>query len=332
MNIESMNLNLLLAFEALLEERNVSRAAARARLSQPAMSNALRRLRDTFDDALFLRTRGAMTPTPRALELSGPVRSALSQLRNALAERPQFDPAVSTRTFRLAMTDYAELILAGSLLKRLQRNAPDIQILVRRVERVFIPPEEELRAGTFDAAIGFFPEASALEPGTRSHDLFVEENVCIAREGHPMMRKRFTLRQFAAASHAAVFYKSDTQGLIDGALAEHGLRRRLRATLPHFLSVPYVVAESDLIAVVPAGLAARCRKSLKLAVRKVPILLPPLRMRLVWHEHSAEDAAHTWLRSQILDSVAGEAGNHRQVPTHSLRLAEKTGKSSVSRT
>jgi DNA-binding transcriptional LysR family regulator len=313
MNMESLNLNLLLALEALLEERNVSRAAARAGLSQPAMSNALRRLRNTFDDALFLRKRGAMLPTPRALELSGPVRSALSQLRNAFAERPQFDPAVSSRSFRLAMTDYAELLLAGSLLNRVQRIAPDIQILVRRVERVFIPPEEELRAGTFDAAIGFFPESSALEPGTRSHDLFVEHNVCIAREGHPLMKKRFTLRQFAAANHVAVFYKSDTQGLIDSVLAEHGLRRRLRATLPHFLSIPNVVAESDLIAVVPAGLATRHRKTLRLAVRKLPILLPPLRMRLIWNEHLSDDPGHQWLRSEILASATGAVGTDRQV-------------------
>jgi DNA-binding transcriptional LysR family regulator len=199
------------------------------------------------------------------------------------------------------MTDYAELLVLGPLLRRIQRSAPEVQILVRRLERIFIAPEAELRAGAFDAAIGFFPEANALEPGTYSHDLFVEENVCMARKGHPLMRKRLTLRQFAAASHVAIFYRADSRGLIDNILAGHGLRRRLQAATPHFLTVPYIVAESDLIAVVPAGLAARFRKKLPLDVRKSPLRLPPFHMRLLWHEHTAEDPGHAWLRSQILD-------------------------------
>ena len=198
------------------------------------------------------------------------------------------------------MTDYAELLLLGPLLRRIQHRAPEVQILVRRVDRIFIAPEAELRAGTLDAAIGFFPEANTLEPGIYSHELFVEENVCMARKGHPLMRKRFTLRQFAAASHVAVFYRADSRGLIDNILAGHGLRRRLQAATPHFLTVPYVVAESDLIAVVPAGLAARFRKKLPLEVRKSPLRLPPFHMRLLWHEHTAEDPAHDWLRSEIL--------------------------------
>lgn len=305
MNITSVNLNLLVAFEALIEERSVSRAAARVGLSQPALSNALGRLRDTFSDPLFIRTAHGMTATARALELAGPVRGGLSQLRGALAERPRFDPAVSTRSFRLAMTDYAELLLLGPLVRRIQRKAPEVQILIRRLDRIFIAPEAELRSGAFDAAVGFFPEANALEPGTYSQDLFVEENVCMARKGHPLLRKRLTLRQFAAASHVAVFYRADSRGLIDTILAGHGLRRRLLAATPHFLTVPYVVAESDLIAVVPAGLAARFRKRLPLEVRKSPLRLPPFRMRMLWHEHTAEDPADAWLRSEITECFRG---------------------------
>jgi DNA-binding transcriptional LysR family regulator len=300
-NITSVNLNLLLAFEALIEERSVSRAATRIGLSQPAMSNALGRLRATFSDPLFIRTARGMTATARALELAGPVRSGLTQIRAALAERPRFDPAVSTRSFRLAMTDYAELLLIGPLMRGIQHRAPEVQILIRRLDRIFIAPEAELRAGTFDAAIGFFPEANTLEPGTYSRDLFVEENVCMARKGHPLMRKRLTLRQFAAASHVGVFYRADSRGLIDNILAGHGLRRRLQAATPHFLTVPYVVAESDMIAVVPAGLAARFRKKLALEVRKSPLRLPPFHMRLLWHDHTAADPAHAWLRAEILE-------------------------------
>ena len=300
MNIASVDLNLLLAFEALIEERSVTRAAARLGLSQPAMSNALGRLRTLFGDQLFIRTRHDMAPTVRALQIAGPVRTGLTHLRSAFGEPPPFDPAFSMRSFRLAMTDYAELLLLGALLGRIQRTAPHMQILVRRPGRIFIPPEEDLAAGALDMAVGFFPDQFALDPHTQSHELFVEDNVCIARKGHPLMGKRFTLRQFAAASHVGIFYRTDTRGLIDNILVSHGFRRRLQAAIPDFLNVPYIVAQSDLIAVVPAGLAARYRKIVPLDVRKVPIPLPRLSMRMLWHARDDADAALQWLRSEIL--------------------------------
>ena len=300
MNIASVNLNLLLAFEALLEERSVSRAAGRIGLSQPAMSNALSRLREVFGDRLFARTKRGMLATPRALELAGPVRAGLTQLRTALEARTRFDPAASTRSFRLAMTDYAELLLLGPFLHHLEDHAPNVQIALRRPGRIFIAPEESLRDGTLDAAIGFFPEESALEPGTRSEELFVEDNVCIARRGHSLFRKPFTLRQFAAAKHVGVFYRPETRGFIDDILAGHGLRRRLQAATPHFLVIPYAVSASDLIAVVPAGLAAHFRRILPIEVRKVPLRMPRFRMRMLWHERATGDPAHQWLRSEIL--------------------------------
>jgi DNA-binding transcriptional LysR family regulator len=303
MNIAAMNLNLLLAFEALLDEQNVSRAAARVGLSQPAMSNALSRLRKIFGDPLFQRTSRGVKATPRALDLAIPVRNGLSQLRAALEKPPQFDPANSSRIFRIAMTDYAEFVLLGSLLRSVSRAAPSVQIVVRRADRIFVPPEDLLRMGRFDAAIGFFPEANALQPRTQSLELFAEENVCIGRERHPLMRKRFGIGEFTAAGHVGVFYSDDTVGLIDSILAGHGLRRRLQATTPHFLSAVAVVANSDLIAVVPAGLARRFQPQLKLEIRKLPILLPTFHMRLLWHQHVSEDPAHQWLRSEIARSV-----------------------------
>src|ERR1051326_5333442 len=194
MNISAVNLNLLLAFEALLEERNVSRAASRIGLSQPAMSNALARLRQVFGDPLFTRTARGISATARALELAAPVRSGLAQLRNALEVRPHFDPGVSTRSFRVVMTDYAELVFAPPLMRRLEKSAPSVQVVIRRVERIFVPPESELRKGQFDLAVGFFPEASGLDPRTRLQDLFSEDNVCIMRRGHPLLTRRPTLR------------------------------------------------------------------------------------------------------------------------------------------
>ena len=129
----------------------------------------------------------------------------------------------------------------------------------------------------------------------------MEENVCIARKGHQLLKQRFTVSQFAKASHAAIFYRPDSRGFIDDILAGHGLRRRLRAATPHFLPIPYAVAASDLIVVVPAGLAERFRQTLPLSVRKVPIRLPLFHMRLLWHERATDDPAHRWLHAQILN-------------------------------
>lgn len=335
MNISSVNLNLLLAFEALLEECNVSRAARRIGLSQPAMSNALARLRQMFGDALFTRTARGVTATARALELAAPVRAGLSHLRSALAARPEFDAGASTRSFRLAMTDYAELTLAAPLLQRLAASAPSVQMVVRRVERIFVPPETELRAGRFDLAIGFFPEANALDPRTRAQDLFEEENVCILRRGHPLLRRRLTLRTFAAAAHIGVFYRDDTVGLVDNILAGHGLRRRLQATTPHFLMVPFAVAASDVIGVVPAGLAARFRKTLPIEIRKMPLLLPPFRMRMVWDEHSSDDPGHRWLRAQITGCI-GSVSTTRSIGSitgkvNAVRAVRGSGSRALSR-
>lgn len=303
MNIASVNLNLLLAFEALLEERNVSAAAARIGLSQPAMSNALARLRALFGDKLFVRSVRGMVPTSRALALAEPVQLGLSHLRSALDAPKPFDPG-APRSFRISMTDYAELRVLSPLLRHLQSSAPHLQIFVQRAERIFLPPEDALQQGTFDAAIGFFPEATQLAAGTQSLDLFTEDNVVIVRRGHPLLKRTLSLRQFASALHVANITRPDSRGFIDDILAGHGLRRRLQVATPHLLSIPYLVSTSDAIAVVPEGLAARFKKFLTLQLCKVPFRMPLFRMRLLWHQRATADPAHQWLRSQIQASFS----------------------------
>jgi len=301
MNITAVNLNLLVAFEALLSERNVGRAATRIGLSQPAMSNALNRLRNLFQDSLFIRTRQGMIPSPRALELAEPVRNGLAQLREALALSTEFSPANSTRTFTIAMSDYAELRVLGRLATELVSAAPGMQIRVRRLERIFTAPEELLQTGTIDMAIGFFPPANTLERAIRSADLFTEGNVCIGRRSNPTLRTaRLNLQVFAKASHVGIFAKPERRGLIDDILLPLRLHRRLAVATPHLLAVPHLVAHSDLIAVVPEGLAERYSGLLNLVVRKLPFKMPPFCMRMLWHERFADDFAHTWFRSKIL--------------------------------
>lgn len=301
MNLQSFDLNLLLAFEALMVERSVTRAARRIHLSQPAMSNALARLRRTFDDPLLVRAPEGMKPTPLALSLMAPVRAALSQLRAALEEKPTFDPAASKRTFHLLANDYAEILLFPRTLSELHAMAPGVVIRIDRQRNLFQPPPPSSLGESHDLAIGFFPDALSLEASLHSELLWEEKNVCIASRSHPSIRGRLTLKQYATASHVAVFYKSEGPGVIDTILQQKGYSRRVAMFVPHFASVPFVVATTDFVATVPERLANRFAPMLKLQVLPAPIAIPPFRLTMVWHERSDTDPAHNWLRGVVLE-------------------------------
>lgn len=305
MNLQSIDLNLLVAFEALMEERNVTRAARRVGLSQPAMSNALTRLRRTFDDPLLFRTPSGMSPTPTAQALIEPVRSALSQLRAALEKKPAFNPAASKRAFHVLTSDYVEIVLLAPIVGELRKQADGVSIRVHRPPNVFQPPSRTALSDSFDLAIGFFPDALSLDPSVRSEVLFEEDNVCIASTTHPSIKSRISIRQYASACHAAVFYKSEGPGVIDTILAQKGLTRPLAVLAPHFASVPFIVAESDLIATVPRRLAGRFSKALKLQVLPIPFTMPSFRVAMLWHERVDSDPAHAWLRGLIMETANG---------------------------
>jgi len=303
MNLQAIDLNLLVAFEALMDERHVTRAARRVGLSQPAMSNALTRLRRTFDDPLLVRTPSGMTPTPAAQTLIEAVRAALSQLRAALEDKPAFNPAASGRAFHVLTSDYAEIVLLAPLVGKLREQAGGVSIRVHRPPNVFQPPSRTALSDSFDLAIGFFPDALSLDTSVRSEVLFEEDNVCIARANHPSIKSKISIRQYATAQHAAVFYKSEGPGVIDTILAQKGLTRQLAVLAPHFASVPFIVAESDLIATVPRRLALRFSKALKLQVLAIPFTLPPFRLAMLWHERVDSDPAHAWLRGLVVTTA-----------------------------
>jgi len=305
MNLQSFDLNLLLAFEALMIERNVTRAAKRIGLSQPAMSNALSRLRRTFDDPLLVRTPEGMAPTANAHSLIVPIRAALAQLRAALEEKPSFDPAASKRTFHLSTSDHVEIVLIAPLVAKLLAKANRVSLRLARPRSLFQPPTPQALADSLDLAIGFFPDVMALDASIHSEVLWEERSVVLARKNHPRIKDRLTLRQFAAEDHSAVFYKTEGQGFIDTLLEQKGLARRAAVIVPHFASIPFVVAESDLIATVPELTAARFAKHLKLQVLPVPIAIPPFRMTMLWHERMEADLAHTWLRELIVETALG---------------------------
>jgi DNA-binding transcriptional LysR family regulator len=301
-NITGIDLNLLIAFESLLDERHVGRAANRVGLSQPAFSNAISRLRVRLDDPLFVRTARGMQPTPRAEQLAGPIRSALSILRQTLEAPRSFNPKASAQRFRIGLADDVELRLAPLFARSVQSGS--LQLQTRRLDGLFVIPESDLRNGTLDLAIGYFPDARTLAPSFVMETLSEERNVVIARRGHPAFKRKLTLEKLMQLDHAAVIYRNEPWGLIDNELAARGLSRRLCLALPHTLSVLHAVASSDLVACIQESIANLYGPTLGLVSHREPIGLPPFALRMVWHRQRTDDPAQIWLRDLIQHKVA----------------------------
>jgi DNA-binding transcriptional LysR family regulator len=300
-NIAGIDLNLLLAFESLMDERHVGRAAKRVGLSQPAFSNAIGRLRARLDDPLFVRTSQGMMPTPRAERIAGPIRSALSQVRQTFEVPQTFDPSASAQRFRIGLSDDVELRLVPLLAPSM--SSGDLQMQTRRLDWLFTVPEDELRSGMLDLAIGYFPDARYLSSSLIMETLTEENNVMIARRGHSMWKSKLTLKRFTQLNHAAVIYRSQPWGLIDNELAARGLRRRLKLALPHCLSVLHAVASSDLVACIQESVVKNFGEELDLRSCAEPLGLPPFALRMVWHRQRNEDPAQLWLRQLIASKL-----------------------------
>jgi DNA-binding transcriptional LysR family regulator len=298
-NVEGTNLNLLVAFDALVAERSVTRAAARIGVTQSAVSNALAQLRVLFDDPLFLRARRGVTPTPRAIELAGPIRQGLALFASALAPAA-FAPSRSTRTFVLAASDFVELVLLPPLLRRLAREAPGVRVEVRPWGLHEVP--DALARGEVDLMAGFYGE---VPPQHEQRFLFEEPYVCIVRKDLPHVGRRLTLARYLELSHVLVSERADSPGSVDRALAARGLARRVGARVSHFLLVPAHVSQTDLIAAVGRRVAEAFARSYAIKVLKPPIPLPPGRVGQVWHRRADADAGHRWLRT-ALEEVARE--------------------------
>jgi DNA-binding transcriptional LysR family regulator len=319
MNIGGIDLNLLLAFEALIDERHVGRAARRVGLSQPAFSNAIARLRARLGDPLFVRTAQGMKPTLRADQLAGPIRSALDQLRQTFDAPDSFDPTVSPHRFRIGLSDDVELRLVPLFARSMLSG--ELQMQTRRLDWLFTVPENELRDGTLDLAIGYFPDARYLASGLIMEPLSAENNIVIARRGHSIWKRKLTLERFTRLDHAAVIYRNQVWGLIDNELAARGLRRRLRLALPHCLSVLHAVASSDLVACIQESVVEDFGKSLDLMSCPEPLGLPPFVLRMVWHRQTDNHPAHLWLRKLIASELGAQKTRHPN--TWELRISRK---------
>jgi DNA-binding transcriptional LysR family regulator len=295
MNVASVNLNLLVAFDALFEELSVTRAARRAGVSQPAMSNTLAQLRTLFDDALFVRHRTGLSPTARAKELAEPIRKGLQLLQGALMG-PTFEPGTSERRFVLATSDYVELVLLPALLRRLSQEAPGVKLALRPWGLHEAPPE--LARGEVDLMLGFYDK---LPPHHHQQLLFQDEYVCVVRRRHPTVKSKLTLAQYLQLSHVLVSARTDGPGSVDRALLALGKQRRIGARVSHFMTVPVLVAQTDFVAALDRRVAEVFAGPLGLKLFPPPLKLPKGTVGQVWHEQQHSDAGQRWLRALIAD-------------------------------
>ncbi|WP_395845543.1 LysR family transcriptional regulator [Cystobacter fuscus] len=308
MDLHGIDLNLLVAFDALMAERSVTRAGTRIGRTQPAMSAALSRLRALLRDELFVRGPSGLQPTPRALELAEPLSRALAQIQRTLEFTQVFEPASSTGTFTIGLQEHPAFVLLPRLVSALREVAPLITLHVRG----FTARDDAigmLDAGEADVAIGV-PPASTDRILTRP--LFEERFVCVLRKDHPAGRRPLDLEGFLALSHLLVSPENERFGHVDAALAKRGLKRRLGLTLPQMYAAPKLVASSDMIATLMEGVVEASGMADALRVLSPPIELAPAAFVLSWHRRNEGHPAQRWFRdciaAQVLEQQEGRRG------------------------
>ena len=294
-NIRRLDLNLLVVFDAVMRRRNVSRAAGDLGLTQSTISNSLKRLRDSLGDPLFVRQSHGVAPTPFAERLMPYVDTALQSVGQGLEEIRDFDPATAERTFTVIMTDIAEAVILPRMLDMCRATAPGISL--RAVNLSVDDTPEALRSGEADLAIGFLPDFSG---GFYQRFLFATDYVCIAAADNPVVRGRFTLEKYLAARHAIPELQGTGHSVVQQTLERRGIELRVGARVPHFLSIPFVVASSDLIATIPAAFVTVLGARPTVKTLPHPIDLPKVEIKLLWHERFHADAASRWLRDQLV--------------------------------
>lgn len=294
MNLADLDLNLLRVFDAVYTHRNVSAAAAALGLSQPAVSNALKRLRGEFGDELFTRTPQGMEPTPLADRASTTVGQALALLRDGLEPGQGFDPATAQRTFTLIMSDIGEIVFLPALLQFLQSAAPGV-----RIEAVSMPVKETrlaMESGAVDLAVGFLPD---LKAGFYQQRVFEQKYACMVRRGHPKIGDTLSMKGFTEARHAVVNAQGTGHGIVETMFERAGLAPEVLVRLPHFLAVPMVVAATDLVVTVPQKLGEAFARVLPVRLLPHPLRIPVFQVNQYWHRRYHKDPANQWLRGHF---------------------------------
>ena len=309
-NFRTLDLNLLRVFDEVMAERNLTRAAQNLAMTQPAVSNALRRLRDALGDDLVVRAGYGVEPTARALAIWPAVRDALGGLRQTLAPG-SFDPATSVASYVLAMADATAAQLIPPLIGSIEAQAPGVSLRV--LPLTTRDPRSLLESSEIDAAIGYFPVAMAditqrimqeASPASVGYErLYDGHYVCVMRRDHPLSRGELTLDDYCAAHHLLVSFSGRPFGFVDQALAAIKRRRRIVVTVNQFFTAGKVVAGSDLLTVLPEHFVASTGIADALAIRRLPFEVPTVHVDMLWHRRAQQRADHAWLRGLILQAA-----------------------------
>lgn len=306
-DLARVDLNLLVLFETVFEERHVARAAQRLNLSPSAVSHGLGRLRTMLGDPLFLRNPRGVAPTQRAEALAGPIAEILSRVRDVV-QPDRFDPATSVRRFRIAVPDAIAAVLLPSLVQRLADAAPGIDIAARDILPPFADAYDWLDTRTIDLALLPIDDAPAR---FRSEALYEESFVIAMRAGHPLS-KNLTLKRYCEARHVVASHSGDPRGNIDMALEKLGLSRRVAMVAPNFLLGMALVAETDLVMAAPEGVVRVQAERMGLLSVRAPFALPSYLIRAIAPHAAMEDAGTAWLTSQIAAAFSPEGPKRRR--------------------
>ncbi len=297
MDIRAVDLNLLKAFDALMSERAVTRAAARIGLSQPAMSHALSRLRGLFADDLFVRTPTSMEPTARAREIAPLIGAAIEHVEAALNLGVRFDPAKSAGIFTAGMAEYAEIALVGPLARSFARQAANATL--RLLPATGHEALEQLDRGEIDVAVAHLPHVPThIDAKVLLRDPFV----VVARKGHPITAQNLSLEDYAAQDHVLVSPRGDTSGALDRILVDFGLKRRIALLVATYLAVPVALAACDLVATVPRRTAEQIAAIAEIAIMPLPIDFSAT-VSMAWHHRTASDPAQAWFRNMLVEAA-----------------------------
>ena len=291
MRLNKVDLNLFVVFDAVYTERNLTRAAAVLHLTQPAVSNALNRLRASLKDQLFVRTPKAMVPTPVADNIIESVREALQLLGTSVEQGDLFNPLTASKTFRFSMNDVAETLIFPALITHIQKSAPNISLTNFALERRDIA--QELASGAVDFAIDV---PLLADPMLCHQPLLQSHYVCVARHDHPRVNDLMTTEHYVALNHILVSSRRSGLGHVDIALNALGLQRNVQLRVNHYLSVQNIVAQSDLVMTIPRALAVQ----MNLKVVDLPFEMPPVDWHLYWHRSADRDQANAWMRGVII--------------------------------
>lgn len=299
LDLRKLDLNLLLVFNALYQQRSVTAAAHELALSPSALSHALARLRTALGDELFVRLDNQMQPTLRADQIAEPISTALAQLSAGLSLRQRFDPATSQRNFVISASDYTAFAILPRLISRLQQVAPNITLrIINTSQKIAIA---ELAAGHIDFALGYDEERSPLPAGLEEFDWLQDDYVAIARQHHPHIKRKLTLKTYLQARHVVVTPWNESRGVIDYVLDGMALQRQVTVQLPNVLVAPFIIASSDLIMTLPRHAATTLAQAAGIAIYPAPFAILPYTLKVYSHSKYARSDAHLWLRGVMME-------------------------------